>query len=137
VTRLVDMGTEPFLVAATMEGVLAQRLLRKICTDCKVAYQPSEAVLEQLGLTTADLGGKEFYTGQGCPECNDTGYRGRQGLFELLDMTDPLRELITERAATVVLRQKALELGMNSLRDDGLRNIYNGVTTIEEVLKYT
>ncbi|NOY00451.1 MAG: type II/IV secretion system protein [Verrucomicrobia bacterium] len=137
VTRLVDMGTEPFLVAATMEGVLAQRLLRKICQSCKVAYTPSEAVLDQLGLTTADIGGKEFYTGQGCNECNDTGYKGRQGLFELLDMTDPLRELITERAATVVLRQKALELGMNSLRDDGLRNIYNGITTIEEVLKYT
>ncbi len=137
VTRLVDMGTEPFLVAATMEAVLAQRLLRKICQECKVPYTPSEAVLEQLGLTAADIGGKEFYTGQGCDACNDTGYSGRQGLFELLDMTDPLRELITERAATVVLRQKALELGMNSLRDDGLRNIYKGITTIEEVLKYT
>ncbi len=137
VTRLVDMGTEPFLVAATLEAVLAQRLLRRICPECKVAYQPSEAVLEQLHLTPADIGGKEFYTGQGCAKCNETGYSGRQGLFELLDMTDPLRELITERAATVVLRQKALELGMNSLRDDGLRNIYNGITTIEEVLKYT
>ena len=99
--------------------------------------QPSEAVLEQLGVSLADIGGKQFYTGQGCNSCNDTGYSGRQGLFELLDMTDPLRELITERAATVVLRQKALELGMNSLRDDGLRNIYSGITTIEEVLKYT
>lgn len=137
VTRLVDMGTEPFLVAATLEAILAQRLLRKICSECKVAYQPSEAVLEQLHLKPADIGGKEFYTGQGCAKCNETGYSGRQGLFELLDMTDPLRELITERAATVVLRQKALELGMNSLRDDGLRNIYNGITTIEEVLKYT
>lgn len=137
VTRLVDMGTEPFLVAATMEGVLAQRLLRRICVDCRVPYLPSEAVLAQLNLTAADIGGKEFYTGQGCPTCNDTGYKGRQGLFELLDMTDPLRELITERAATVVLRQKALELGMQSLRDDGLRNIYSGITTIEEVLKYT
>ena len=136
-TRLVDMGTEPFLVAATMEAVLAQRLLRRICSECKVSYQPSEAVLEQLGLSAANIGGKEFYTGQGCDTCNDTGYSGRQGLFELLDMTDPLRELITERAATVVLRQKALELGMNSLRADGLRNIYNGITTIEEVLKYT
>lgn len=137
VTRLVDMGTEPFLVAATLEAILAQRLLRKICSECKVAYQPSEAVLKQLNLKPADIGGKEFYTGQGCAKCNETGYSGRQGLFELLDMTDPLRELITERAATVVLRQKALELGMNSLRDDGLRNIYNGITTIEEVLKYT
>ncbi|MDA7598110.1 GspE/PulE family protein [bacterium] len=137
VTRLVDMGCEPFLVAATLEGVLGQRLLRKICPDCKVAYKPSEAVLSQIGLTTTDIGGKEFYTGQGCDTCNDTGYKGRQGLFELLDMTDPLRELITQRASTVVLKQKAEELGMRTLREDGLRNIFSGITTIEEVLKYT
>ena len=91
VTRLVDMGCEPFLVAATLEGVLGQRLLRRICPDCKVAYKPTAAVLAQLGLTDADTGGREFYTGQGCNSCNDTGYRGRQGLFELLDMTDPVR----------------------------------------------
>ena len=137
VTRLVDMGCEPFLVAATLEGVLGQRLLRRICPDCRVAYPPSEAVLAQIGLTPADVGGKEFYTGQGCEACNDTGYRGRQGLFELLDMTDPIRELVSKRAATVVLKQKARELGMKTLREDGLRNIFDGVTTIEEVLKYT
>ena len=137
VTRLVDMGCEPFLVAATLEGVLGQRLLRKICPDCKVAYKPSEAVLSQIGLTNTDIGGKEFYTGQGCKTCNETGYKGRQGLFELLDMTDPLRELITQRASTVVLKQKAEELGMRTLREDGLRNIFSGITTIEEVLKYT
>ena len=137
VTRLVDMGCEPFLVSATLEGVLGQRLLRRICPDCQVAYRPSEAVLEQIGLTPTDIGNKEFYTGQGCPACNDTGYRGRQGLFELLDMSDPLRELISQRAATVVLKAKARELGMKTLREDGLRNIYDGITTIEEVLKYT
>ena len=137
VTRLVDMGTEPFLVAATLEAVLAQRLLRTICPDCKVAYTPSTAVLEQLNLKPSDIGDRQFYTGQGCATCNDTGYKGRQGLFELIDMTDPLRELISQRAATVVLRQKAIELGMQTLRQDGLRNIYDGVTTIEEVLKYT
>jgi type IV pilus assembly protein PilB len=137
VTRLVDMGTEPFLVAATLEAVLAQRLLRTICPDCKVAYTPSTAVLEQLNLTPNDLGGKQFYTGQGCGTCNDTGYKGRQGLFELIDMSNPLRELVTQRAATVELRQKAIELGMRTLREDGLRNIYSGVTTIEEVIKYT
>ncbi|MEM7518598.1 MAG: GspE/PulE family protein, partial [Planctomycetota bacterium] len=98
VTRLIDMGCEPFLVAATLEGVLGQRLLRRICEDCRVAYKPSAAVLDQLGLSEADTGGKEFYTGQGCDSCNDTGYRGRQGLFELLDMSDPVRDLIAQRA---------------------------------------
>ncbi|MEX2577649.1 MAG: GspE/PulE family protein [Verrucomicrobiales bacterium] len=137
VTRLIDMGCEPFLVSATLEGVLGQRLLRRICPDCRVAYRPSAAVLAQLGLTAADIGEKEFFTGQGCDACNDSGYRGRQGLFELLDMNDPIRELVASRAATVVLKQKAQELGMKTLREDGLRNIYDGITTIEEVLKYT
>jgi len=137
VTRLIDMGCEPFLVSATLEGVLGQRLLRRICPECKVAYKPSTAVLAQLGLTQSDTGGREFFTGQGCDACNDTGYKGRQGLFELLDMNDPVRELIASRAATVVLKQKAQELGMKTLREDGLRNIFEGITTIEEVLKYT
>jgi len=137
VTRLIDMGCEPFLVAATLEGVLGQRLLRRICPDCRVAYKPSAAVLKQLGLNAADTGGREFFTGQGCNACNDTGYRGRQGLFELLDMSNPIRDLIAQRAATVVLKQKAQELGMRTLREDGLRNIFEGITTIEEVLKYT
>lgn len=137
VTRLIDMGCEPFMVAATLEGVLGQRLLRRICPDCKVAYQPSAAVLDQIGLTPQDIGAKEFYTGQGCDECNDTGYRGRQGLFELLDMSDPVREMVATRASTTALKQKAKELGMKTLREDGLRNIYEGITTIEEVLKYT
>ncbi len=137
VTRLIDMGCEPFLVAATLEGVLGQRLLRRICPDCRVAYKPSQAVLAQLGINPSDLGGNQFYTGQGCEKCNDTGYRGRQGLFELLDMSNPIRDLIAQRAATVVLKQKAQELGMRTLREDGIRNIFDGITTIEEVLKYT
>ncbi|MCB1236634.1 MAG: type II/IV secretion system protein [Verrucomicrobiae bacterium] len=137
VTRLIDMGCEPFLVAATLEGVLGQRLLRRICDNCKVAYRPSEAVLAQIGLTLSDVGRREFYTGRGCEVCNDTGYKGRQGLFELLDVTDPIREMVTQRASTVVLKQKAVEIGMRTLREDGLRNIFEGITTIEEVLKYT
>ncbi|MGB0993330.1 MAG: GspE/PulE family protein [Akkermansiaceae bacterium] len=137
VTRLVDMGTEPFLVAASLEGVLAQRLLRTICKDCRASYEPNEALLNQLGVSSHELGDKEFYTGQGCDICDDSGYKGRRGLFELLDITDPIRDLITERAPTVVLKQKAIELGMQTLREDGLRNIYDGNTTIEEVLKYT
>ncbi|MGB0290948.1 MAG: GspE/PulE family protein [Luteolibacter sp.] len=137
VTRLLDMGCEPFLVAASLEGVLAQRLVRSICPDCKSAYEPTEAILSQLGVSAHELGDKEFYTGAGCDSCGQTGYRGRQGLYELLDINDTLRELITSRAPTVVIKQKAIELGMNTLREDGLRNIYLGNTTIEEVLKYT
>ena len=137
VTRLVDMGCEPFLVAASLEGVLAQRLVRTICKDCKSPYEPNEAILSQLGVSAHELGDKQFFTGAGCDVCGQTGYRGRRGLYELLNITDPIRELITARAPTVVLKQKAVELGMNTLREDGLRNIYLGNTTIEEVLKYT
>lgn len=137
VTRLIDMGTEPFLVAASLEGVLAQRLLRTICKNCKTPYDPNDAVLSQLGVSAHELGDKEFYTGRGCDVCDQTGYKGRRGLFELLNITDPIRDLITARAPSVVIKQKAIELGMQTLREDGLRNIYEGTTTIEEVLKYT
>ena len=137
VTRLVDMGCEPFLVAASLEGVLGQRLLRTICDDCRQPYEPSAALLGELGLSPEDIGDKSFFTGGGCEECGGSGYRGRQGLFELLDISEPIAEMITDRAPTVVLRQKAIELGMTTLREDGLRNIYEGNTTIEEVLKYT
>lgn len=137
VTRLIDMGCEPFLVAATLEAVLAQRLLRTICKSCRVPYEPSEAILTQLGLSPSDIGDKHFYTGRGCDTCGNSGYRGRRGLYELLDMQDQIREMIIDRAPTVVLKQKAIELGMVTLRDDGMRCIYDGSTTIEEVLKYT
>lgn len=137
VTRLVDMGIEPFLVAASLEGILAQRLVRTICKDCKASYDPNEAVLSQLGLSPHEIGDKEFYTGQGCKTCGNTGYKGRRGLFELLDINDTLADMITDRAPTVVLKQRAMELGMTTLREDGLRAIYEGSTTIEEVLKYT
>ena len=137
VTRLVDMGCEPFLVGASLEGVLAQRLVRTICKDCKSPYEPNEAILSQLGVSAHELGDKQFFTGTGCDVCGQTGYKGRRGLYELLNVTDPIRELITARAPTVVIKQKAVELGMNTLREDGLRNIYLGNTTIEEVLKYT
>ncbi len=137
VTRLVDMGVEPFLVAATLEGVLAQRLLRTICKNCKTSYEPSQSILNQLGLTQSDIGGKMFYTGSGCGTCGNTGYKGRRGLFELLDMNDTLRDLVTKKAPSLVLKQKAIEMGMTTLREDGYRNIFDGVTTIEEVLKYT
>ena len=137
VTRLVDMGTQPFLVAASLEGILAQRLLRTICPDCKAPYEPSEAILTQLGVAPHELGDKSFFTGKGCKTCADSGYKGRAGLYELLNVSDPIRELIIDRAPAVVIKQKAIELGMTTLREDGLRCIYEGRTTIEEVLKYT
>jgi len=137
ITRLVDMGSEPFLVAASLEGDLAQRLIRTICSECKSPYEPSQAILSQLGVSPHELGDKSFYTGKGCQKCAQSGYKGRGGLFELLNVTDPLRELIIERAPSVVIKQKAIELGMTTLREDGLRCIYEGKTTIEEVLKYT
>lgn len=137
VTRLVDMGAEPFLVAAALEGVLGQRLVRKICNDCRVPYFPSPAVISQLGLSAHEIGDKEFFTGNGCPTCSKTGLKGRQGLFELLNINDTIRELITDRAPTVVIKQKAIEQGMMTLREDGMRNVYKGITTVEEILKYT
>jgi type IV pilus assembly protein PilB len=137
VTRLVDMGVEPFLISSTLEGVLGQRLIRKICKNCRTPYEPSETVLQQIGLSPMEVGDKDFYYGRGCNECNSTGYKGRKGIYELLDITEPIRELINQRAPSIVIRQKAIELGMSTLRADGLRNIFDGETTIEEVLKYT
>ncbi len=137
VARLIDMGVEPFLIASSLEGVLGQRLVRRICTGCKTPYEPSEALLRQIGLSVHDLGDKNFYYGTGCDMCNRTGYKGRKGIYELLDITEPIRELISQRAPSVVIRQKAIELGMTTLRADGLRSIFEGETTIEEVLKYT
>lgn len=137
VTRLIDMGVEPFLISAALEGILAQRLIRKICTNCRTPYEPSEAVLAQLGLSPHEIGDKSFYYGKGCDACNNTGYKGRKGIYELLDVSEPIRQLINQRAPTVVIKQKAIEQGMITLRQDGLRCIYDGETTIEEVLKYT
>ena len=137
VTRLVDLGVEPFLISATLEGVLAQRLLRTICKECKVSYNPSQSILNQLGLTSHDTQGKQFFTGGGCGRCGNSGYKGRKGLFELMDINDPLRDLIIKRAPTLTLKQKAIEMGMVTLRQDGIRSIFDGITTIEEVLKYT
>ena len=137
IARLIDMGVEPFLIASSLEGVLAQRLVRRICPDCRTPYEPSEAILRQIGLSVHEVGDKNFYYGTGCDQCNNTGYKGRKGIYELLDITEPIRELITARSPSVVIRQKAIELGMSTLRADGLRSIFNGETTIEEVLKYT
>jgi type IV pilus assembly protein PilB len=137
VTRLVDMGVEPFLISSTLVGVIGQRLVRTVCKGCRTPFEPTENQLSMLNLSPHDLGEKSFYYGRGCSTCNDTGYRGRKGIFELLVISDPIRTLINERAPTVVMRQKAIELGMITLREDGLRSIFDGDTTIEEVVKYT
>ena len=137
VTRLVDMGVEPFLISSSLMAVLAQRLVRTICKKCRTPFEPTENQLSLLNLSPHDVGEKVFYYGRGCQNCNDTGYKGRKGIFELLPITDPVRELINERAPTAVIRQKAVEEGMITLREDGLRGIFDGETTIEEVLKYT
>lgn len=137
VTRLADMGVEPFLISSSMLGVLAQRLVRTVCKKCRTPFEPTESQLETLNLSPHDVGDKVFYYGRGCSACNDTGYRGRKGIFELLVVDEHIRTMINNRAPTVVLRQKAVELGMITLREDGLRGIFDGETTIEEVLKYT
>jgi type IV pilus assembly protein PilB len=137
VTRLVDMGVEPFLISSTLMAVLAQRLVRTTCVNCRTPFEPTENQLSLLNLSPHDLGDKVFYYGRGCSVCNDTGYKGRKGIYELLVMSEPIRGLINERAPTVVMRQKAVELGMVTLREDGLRGIFEGDTTIEEIVKYT
>jgi type IV pilus assembly protein PilB len=137
VTRLVDMGVEPFLISSTLLSVLAQRLVRTVCRKCRTPFEPTENQLSLLNLSPHDIGEKVFYYGRGCSNCNDTGYKGRKGIYELLVVSEAIRALINERAPTVVIRQKAVELGMVTLREDGLRGIFDGDTTIEEVLKYT
>ena len=137
VTRLIDMGVEPFLISSTLMAVLAQRLVRTICKNCRTPFEPTEDQLTLLNLSAHDLGDKVFHYGRGCSVCNDTGYKGRKGIFELLIISEVIRGLINERAPTIVLRQKAIELGMVPLREDGLRSIFEGDTTIEEVVKYT
>ena len=137
VTRLIDMGLEPFLISASLEGVLAQRLLRRVCKTCRTAYEPDKDVVNMLGVDALEIANKKFYYGKGCADCNRSGYKGRQGLFELMTINDQIRSLITQKAPTLVLKQKAIESGMRPLREDGLRCIFDGHTSIEEVLKYT
>jgi len=137
VTRMIDMGVEPFLISSTLLAVLGQRLVRTICRKCRTPFEPTESQLAMLNLSPHDIGDKVFYYGRGCSACNDTGYKGRKGIFELLPVSEPVRALVNERAPTVVIRQKAVELGMVTLREDGLRGIFDGDTTIEEIVKYT
>jgi len=137
VARLLDLGLEAFLITATIEAIVAQRLVRRICRNCKESFEPSEEMLMELGLTKDDVGDKVFYYGKGCDYCNNTGYRGRMAIYEIMVMDDAIRELIMRRASTNVIRVEALKRGMRSLRQSGLLAIDDGVTTIEEVVKET
>ena len=137
VTRLIDMGVEPFLITSSLEGVLGQRLIRRVCPNCKTAFEPTDDDLDLLGLEREEVGDRKFYYGKGCSLCNQTGYKGRKALSELLVASKEIKELIIKRSPTIVIREKARELGMKTLREDGIRSILDGDTTIEEVLKYT
>lgn len=137
ITRLVDMGVEPFLITSSLIGVLGQRLIRRVCTGCKTAFTPTDEDLAALNLKRSDIGDNKFYYGKGCSLCQNTGYKGRKAITELLAMSPKINELILQNAPTIVIREKARELGMETMREDGIRAILNGETTMEEVLKYT
>ena len=137
VTRLKDMGVPAFLITATVEAILAQRLVRRICPECREEFPPTEEDLMELKLTAEDVAGKKFFKGAGCNSCSNTGYKGRVGLFEFMVMDDELRMMIIENKTTDELRNKAREKGMRLLRDSGIAFIYDGTTTAEEIIRET
>ena len=137
VTRLVDMNVAPYLISSTLQAVLAQRLVRTCCKNCKTFYDPDDEAIQRLGLVRADIGNRQFAYGKGCKVCNATGYKGRKGVFEFLRMSNPIREMINAREPTLVIREKARELGMRTMREDAIRNVLDGYTTVDEVLRYT
>lgn len=137
VTRLVDMGVEPFLLCSSISGIVSQRLIRKVCKSCRVAYDPTDEELTRLGISREDIGEKKFFYGKGCSNCNESGYRSRKSICELLCMSPELMELILKNAPTMTIRKKAREQGMVTIREDGIQSIINGETTVDEVLRYT
>jgi len=137
VTRLVDIGVKPFLVSASLRAALAQRLVRKTCVHCKSVYSPDPHVLQAIGINEIAAAGMTFYHGEGCPKCNGIGYRGRMGIFEIFIVNEELQQMIYEGRTLVELRTKARELGMRTMREDGVRKVSSGLTTADEVLKVT
>ncbi|WP_276743570.1 GspE/PulE family protein [Victivallis vadensis] len=137
VTRLVDMGVEPFLISSSLAGVLGQRLIRRVCKNCRTFYTPTDEDLDRLNMDRDEIGDHQFCYGKGCQVCNYTGYKGRKALTELLVVNSEIRELISENAPTTVIRDKARELGMRTLREDGMLALYNGETSVDEVVRYT
>ncbi len=137
VTRLRDMGVEPFLITATVEAIQAQRLVRRVCAACKTPYEPTREQLMELNLTPEQVKDRPFYYGEGCDKCNNLGFKGRTGLYELLIMNDDIRDLVSRGASTDALRNYSRKLGMPSLRDSGLRALFGGTTTLDEVVRET
>ena len=137
IARLIDMDIEPFLITSTLEAIIAQRLVRKICSSCKEEYSPDEEELFLIGLKPEDVKGKKFYRGKGCEVCNGIGYKGRTGILEILVINDEIRTLIVNKATAGDIRSKSREKGMSMLREDGLKKIWMGITTIEEVARET
>ena len=137
VTRLIDIGIEPFLLTATVQGILAQRLVRRVCNECKSFYEPSDDVLRRLSLQASQVVGKRFAFGKGCQTCNFTGYRGRMAITEILDVDDRIREMILQGASTTALQAAAIEAGLVTLRENGLQSVFDGLTTVEELLRET
>jgi len=137
ITRLLDLGLEPYLVTATLEAIVAQRLVRKVCTNCRAEFEPTEEMLWDLDLKPEDVRGRTFYFGRGCEACNNTGYKGRTGIFEIMHIDDSLRDLIMQGSSTNVIREEAKKRGMRTLRDGGLMAVYDGITTIEEIIMAT
>jgi general secretion pathway protein E len=137
ITRLIDMGIEPFLVASSVVAIIAQRLVRVICPACKGSYKPDQTLLQELGLVPERTGKQTFDRGAGCPECLSTGYRGRTGIYEILLMDDAIRSLVLKTSDSVTIKEEGVQRGMLTLRDDGIRKVLQGTTTIEEVLRVT
>jgi len=137
VTRLIDIGVKPFLVASSTRGLMAQRLVRKVCKQCSSPYVPNEAEMKALSLDSSSIQGATFVKGKGCQNCANTGYRGRFGIFEIFTIDDDARKLIYEKVSASVLRNRAREMGMRTLREDGIRKVLAGLTTPEEVIRAT
>jgi general secretion pathway protein E/type IV pilus assembly protein PilB len=137
VTRLIDIGVKPFLVASSTRALMAQRLVRKVCRQCAAAYTPSDAEMRALGLEASGVQGATFMRGKGCANCSNNGYRGRFGIFEIFVIDDEARKLIYEKVPSSVLRARAREMGMRTLREDGVRKAQAGLTTPDEVIKAT
>ena len=137
ITRLRDMGIEPFLITATVEAILAQRLVRKICSECRTQFEPSDELLMELQLPIAQARQYKFYYGRGCQRCNNSGYKGRCGIYELLEVNDEVRDLVASSASVDDIRNYCRSQGMTTLREAGLKLIFDGVTTIDEVVRET
>ena len=137
ITRMIDMGIEPFLVSSSVLAILAQRLVRVICNDCKEPYDTDEESMKSIGLSLSDLEGRKLYRGRGCPSCLHTGYKGRRGIFEFMFLDDDIKNLILKSSDANTIKRKAVENHMITIRQDGAQKVLDGITTIEEVFRVT